>query len=89
MGTETTCYGIKSGQTQDGIVWHVMRGYRTPESHFATWTEPLSSHTAHASAKQELACVEWYAAGCPPTSSTKTNYTQAELEQETQRILAL
>ncbi len=88
MGTETTCYGIKSEQTQDGIVWHVMRGYRTSESHFAIWTEPLSLHTDYASAKQELSCVEWYAAGCPPTS-TKTHYTQSELEQEAQRILAL
>jgi len=89
MGTETTCYGIKSEQTQDGIVWHVMRGYRTPESRFATWTEPLSTHTDHAEARRELKTVEWYAADCPPAPGQKLYYTPAELVSEALRVRSL
>jgi len=86
----TAAYGIKSEQTADeGIVWHVMRGYRTPESRFATWTDALSSHTVYAEARRELKCVEWYANGCPPDPGQKLSYTPAELVAEAARVLRL
>ncbi len=85
----TTCYGIKSEQTDDGIVWYVMRGHRTPDSHFATWDEALSRHTDHREAKAELKCVEWYAADCPPSPDTKLHYTPEELSAEAKRVLTI
>jgi len=87
--TRTTCYGIKSEQTDTGVVWHVMRGYRTPGSRFATWTEALSAHTDHKEALSELKCVEWYAAGCPAQPGQKTYYTPDELVAEGRRLKAL
>ncbi len=86
----TPAYGIKSEQTDDdGIVWHVMRGYRTPESRFATWTETLSTHTVYTEARRELKCVEWYANGCPPDPAQKLTYTQDELVAEARKVLQM
>ena len=45
---------------------------RPADSHFAAWTEVLSTHTYHAEARRELKTVEWYAADCPPQPGQPT-----------------
>lgn len=68
---QITTYGIKSECTDNGLVWHLMRGVRraTDNFSFATWTDRISSFTDYREARAALRdaeCTAWYAADCPP-----------------------
>lgn len=53
-----TVYGIKSESTPDGIVWHLMEGWKDDRSSFATWTRPLATYTDYARCRADLKQIE-------------------------------
>jgi hypothetical protein len=56
-GTRTV-NGIKSESTPDGIVWHLMEGWKDDRSEFATWTRQLATYTDYAECKRALRMLE-------------------------------
>jgi hypothetical protein len=56
-GTRTV-YGIRSESTSDGIVWHMMEGWKDDLSSFATWTRQLATYSDYRECKRALRTLE-------------------------------